>query len=97
MSINKIRHEIDMIDSDIIELLSKRSCLVSEAGKTKSNKHQVCDRDRVEKVIMKIRIKAVKAGLDPTIAENIYRNIINCFILKEMKQSAECHYELQDI
>ena len=97
MKINTIRYEIDRIDSDIIELLSKRSSLVSEAGKTKNNKYQICDRDSVEKVIMKIKMKAVKAGLDPTIAENIYRNIINCFIMKEMKQSKECNYELQDI
>ena len=97
MKTNKIRHEIDRIDSDIIELLSKRSSLVSEAGKTKKDTHEVRDKDRVDKVIMKIKLKAEKAGLDPNIAESIYRNIINCFIQKELKEFTEYNCEFQDI
>ena len=97
MKINTIRHEIDMIDSDIIELLSKRSTLVSAAGKTKKNRDQVSDRDRVEKVIAKVKARAEKAGLDPSTAEMIYRNIINCFIQKEMKEFTASSCELQDI
>ncbi len=97
MKINEIRHEIDMIDSDIIELLSKRSSLVSEAGKTKKNSKEVRDRARVDNVIRKIKHKAEKSGLDPHIAESIYRNIINCFIQKEMKEYSEYNFEFQDI
>ena len=97
MKTNKIRHEIDRIDSDIIELLSKRSNLMKEAGKNKKSKHEVRDMDRVDKVIMRIKLKAEKTGLDPKIAENIYRNIINCFIQKRMKEYREYNYELQDI
>jgi len=97
MKINKIRHEIDMIDSDIIELLSKRSNLVSESGKTKSTKDEVRDKDRVEKVITNIKVRAAKTGLDPNIAEKIYRNIISCFIQKKVKEFTEFSHELQDI
>ncbi len=97
MKIDGIRHQIDSIDSDIIELLSKRSSLVSQAGKTKKNTYEVRDRERVEKVIKKIKLKAEKAGLEPYIAESIYRNIIHCFIQKEMNEYTECKYELQDI
>ncbi len=97
MKIEIIRDEIDRIDSDIIELLSKRSSLVSEAGKTKNSSHGVRDRDRVDKVIRKIKVKAEKAGLDPNLAENIYRNIINCFIQKEMMEFMDYKHELQDI
>ena len=97
MRINNIRHEIDRIDSDIIELLSKRCDLVSEAGKSKKNKHEVRDRERVENIIRKIKLKAEKAGLDPRIAENIYRNIINCFIQKEIMEFMDYKHELQDI
>ena len=94
MKINEIRHEIDKIDSNIVDLLSKRSKLVSEAGRSKNNIHEVRDQDRVEQVIMKIKQRASKTGLDPNIAEKIYRNIITCFINKEIE---EFNYELQDI
>ena len=68
-----------------------------KAGKTKKDTHEVRDKDRVDKVIMKIKLKAEKAGLDPNIAESIYRNTINCFIQKELKKYREYNYELQDI
>ncbi len=89
MDLNEIRTGIDRIDSDIIKLLSQRSALVSEAGKLKKSASVVRDQERVEKVINKIKQIAVKEGLDPKIAEKIYRNIIDCFIDMEMKEFGE--------
>lgn len=97
MKVNNIRYEIDRIDAEIIELLSKRSCLVSEAEKTKNNKHDVRDKTKVDEAIVKIKRKAEKAGLDPNIAASIYRNILNCFDQKEMTEFMDYNYELQDI
>ena len=89
MDLNEIRTGIDEIDSDIIKLLSQRSALVSEAGKLKKSASAVRDQERVEKVINKIKQVAAKEGLDPMIAEKIYRNIIDCFINMEMKEFRE--------
>ncbi len=86
MNINRIRKEIDNIDSEIVKLLSERSFLVTEAGKTKKTEMSVQDSKRVDQVIKRIKQKALKAGLDPVIAETIYRNIVECFINKEMKE-----------
>ena len=89
MDLNEIRTGIDRIDSDIIKLLSQRSALVSEAGKLKKSASAVRDPERVEKVINKIKQIAIKEGLDPKIAEKIYRNIIDCFINMKMKELRE--------
>lgn len=97
MKINKIRNEIDRIDSEIIELLSKRSKLVSEAGKTKKSQGEVSDPERVEKVIHKIRRRSSETGLDPLIAEKIYRCIITCFINREMEEFRELDFQFQDV
>lgn len=86
MDLAEIRREIDDIDSEVIKLLARRSSLVSEAGKLKRNETAVRDPDRVEKVVDNIRRKAASAGLDPAIAEKIYRTVIDCFINKEMQQ-----------
>lgn len=97
MKIKKIRSEIDKIDTEIIELLSKRSSLVSEAGKTKKSHAAVRDPGRVESVISGVRQKAVQTGLDPEIAETIYRNIISCFINKEMSELNGMMIGYQDV
>ena len=86
MDLVEIRQQIDSIDSDIINLLSKRAGLVSAAGKLKMDEKGVRDPKRVEQVIEKVKAKASAAGLDPAIAEEIYRTIIGCFVRKEMKE-----------
>src|SRR3990172_6168542 len=89
MDLAEIRHQIDSIDSDIIALLSKRAGLVSEAGKFKKDEQGVRDPKRVEQVIEKVKAKAEAAGLEPEMAEEIYRTIIGCFVRKEMREFAE--------
>lgn len=86
MEIEEIRQEIDKIDTEIIKLLSKRSSLVTAAGKLKKDEQGVRDPKRVEQVINKVKSKAAEAGLDPDIAEKIYRTIISCFVAKELKE-----------
>ncbi len=86
MNLDEIRQKIDSVDSDIIALLSKRAGLVSEAGKLKKDAHGVRDPKRVEQVIAKVKVKAFYAGLDPAIAEEVYRTIIDCFVDKELSE-----------
>ena len=86
MKTDGIRAEIDQIDSEMIELLAKRSWLVSTAGKLKKTKASVHDSKRVEQVISGIKEKAVNSGLDPKIAEQIYRSIISVFINKDLDE-----------
>ncbi len=89
MDLTRIRKNIDDLDSMIITLLAKRADLVSAAGRLKKNEQGVRDPKRVEQVIEKVRGKAGAAGLDPAIAEEIYRTIIGCFIRKELQEFGE--------
>ncbi len=85
MELLEIRRQIDLIDSEIINLLAKRAALVSAAGKLKKDEQGVRDPKRVEQVIEKVKARAAEAGLAPDIAEQIYRTMINCFIDQELK------------
>jgi phosphinothricin acetyltransferase len=89
VTLEEIRQKIDSIDTDIINLLSKRAGLVSAAGKLKKDEKGVRDPKRVEQVIEKVKAKASAAGLEPVIAEEIYRMIIGCFVRREMKEFTE--------
>jgi isochorismate pyruvate lyase len=97
MKINEIRLEIDKIDSEIIKLLSRRSTLISRTAKYKRTASEVRDPKRVDTVIHKVREKAFNTGLDPLIAEKIYRYIIACFITNEMKECKGMYIEYQDV
>ncbi len=85
MDLTRIRKNIDDIDNMIITLLAKRSDMVSAAGRLKKNDAAVRDPRRVDQVIEKVRAKAIEKGLDPEIAESVYRTVILCFIDKELR------------
>ncbi|HDH53833.1 MAG TPA: cupin domain-containing protein [Nitrospirae bacterium] len=86
MELEEIRQAIDAIDSEIIGLLSKRGNLVSKAGSLKSDEPAVRDPERVQQIINKVKAVAVRTGLDPAIAEQIYRTVTDCFINNELQE-----------
>jgi len=86
VKLEEIRQAIDAIDSEIIGLLSKRGNLVSEAGRLKRDEQEVQDPERVQQVINRVKAVAVKTGLEPAIAERIYRTVTDCFINKELQK-----------
>lgn len=86
MEITRIRKNIDDLDSMIITLLARRADMVTAAGLLKKNEQCVRDPKRVNQVLRHVRERAAVKGLDPAVAEEIYRTIINCFIQKELKE-----------
>jgi len=91
MNLKEIRDEIDTLDAELIALLSKRGRLVNKAGKLKKDEKDVKAPDRVAEVIQKVRNGAEAAGLDPAIAETVYRTITDCFINQEMREFMKTH------
>ncbi len=89
MTLGEIRRAIDNIDARIIGLLSERGTLVTAAGRLKRDEQGVRDPKRVEQVIGKVRAAAGEAGLDPVIAEDVYRTIIACFVRQELAEAAQ--------
>ena len=47
------------------------------------------DPKRVNQVLQNVREKAAGKGLDPAIAEEVYRTIIRCFVNKELKEFSD--------
>ncbi len=86
MDLARIRKNIDDLDSMIITLLAKRADFVSAAGRLKKNEQGVRDSKRAEEVIRNVRGKAEGKGLDPAVAEEIYRTILDCFVDKELRE-----------
>ena len=86
MDLTRIRKNIDDLDTMIITLLAKRADLVSAAGRLKKSEQGVRDPKRVNQVLRNVREKAAGKGLDPAVAEEVYRTIIQCFVSRELKE-----------
>lgn len=85
-SLLEIREQIDILDSEIIKLLSLRYAYVKNAAKFKRDENAVRAADRVQQVIDKVRLLADEVSLPPSLAEAVYRVLISQFIELELKE-----------
>ncbi len=85
-NIEEIREAIDNIDKEIIRLIGKRFVYIKEIVKFKNKDvDSIVAKDRYDEVIENRRKLAVENGLNPDLIENIYKNLIDHFINKEME------------
>ena len=81
-----LRREIDRLDQDLVELLSQRQRYIERAAEIKAHRHEIRDEARVADVLGKVAQAAKSSGLDPDIAEAVWRELIERSIALEMRR-----------
>ncbi len=87
-----LRARIDALDARLIALLAERSTLIDRAAQIKAQVGLPARIDaRVEEVAALARRRATDAGLDPDLAENLWRLMMEHFIAQEDAQLGGGH------
>ena len=84
-NIHEVREEIDIIDREVIDALSKRFKYVIAAARFKTSEGSVRAPDRFYAMLQQRREWAKESGLNPDVVENLYRDLVNHFIDEELK------------
>ena len=84
-NLHEVREEIDIIDREVIDALSKRFQYVIAAARFKTNESSVRAPDRFYAMLQQRREWAKESGLNPDVVENLYRDLVNHFIDEELK------------
>jgi isochorismate pyruvate lyase len=80
----EIRAEIDRIDASLIGLFAERACYIDRAAAIKAEVGLPARiGDRVEQVVANVRGHAARKGVDPDLAEKLWRRLIDWSILRE--------------
>ncbi|MFD2439155.1 chorismate mutase [Paracoccus kondratievae] len=80
----ELRARIDALDAQLVALLAERSALIDEAARIKLREKLPARIDsRVEEVAANARRLAGKHGLDPDLAERLWRLMMEHFIAQE--------------
>lgn len=88
-TIPELRLQIDQLDQQIIALLAERARVVHQIGELKNTEAEIVAVDRQAQVYQTRREWATQAGLDPDLAEAVYRTLITYFIGQERHQLEE--------
>lgn len=82
-SMSEVRYEIDRLDRLLVTLIKERQDYMDAAARIKDSRSVVRDEARVEDVVRKVLIAANEAGLSATIAEPVWRTMIEQCIAYE--------------
>ncbi|NIZ61423.1 chorismate mutase [Sedimentitalea sp. CY04] len=79
-----LRQQIDALDADLVQLLATRAGYIDRAIALKQgNNWPARIPERVEEVVTKVCEKAKAEGLDPELAETLWRQLIDWSIARE--------------
>lgn len=83
-SMAELRAQIDRIDADLIALLVRRAACIDRASVLKPVEGLPARIDtRIDDVIANVRARATAEGLDASLAETIWRQLIEWSIARE--------------
>ncbi|SHE87639.1 chorismate mutase [Ruegeria intermedia] len=83
-TMQELRKQIDKLDRQLIELLVTRATYIDRASELKPGEGLPARiPERVEDVVQKVRSNSVDLGLDPDLAERLWRILIDWSIARE--------------
>ncbi len=83
-TMTEVRAEIDRIDAALVALLAERATYIDRASELKPGLGLPARIDeRVEDVVAKVRATAMGRGVDPDLAEGLWRRLIDWSIARE--------------
>jgi isochorismate pyruvate lyase len=79
----EVRAEIDQIDQILVRLIAERQVYIEAAARIKNRESDVRDERRIEDVVAKVLAAAEREGLSKSIAEPVWRELIERCIAHE--------------
>ena len=80
-----VREGVDALDRELVRLLVIRQGYMDAAARIKQNRDAVYDEARIEDVVEKVLKSAKEQGLNPEIAEPVWRKLIERCIAHEFE------------
>ena len=78
--LNILRKKLDNLDNKLIQLIKKRTNIVSDVLKLKTHKYEIVDKKRISAILKNIKKKSLKNSIDPKITNKIWKNMILAYI-----------------
>ncbi len=79
-NMEELRKELDLLDNELIKLVSKRFKFIEQAAIIKDDISKIRDNERIEAIIVRLRNLAETNEISPDIVEKLWRYIIELSI-----------------
>jgi len=85
-SLQEVRTEVDIIDTQLVELISQRSRLIRQAAAFKESVQEVKAQDRIDDIMQRVRSKAIELNINPNMISELFTIMINEMVETEISE-----------
>ena len=85
-SLQEVRDEIDLVDAQLVELISQRSHYIRQAAAFKNSVDEVKAEDRIEDIMQRVRHLAIEKGINPNMLSELFKIMINEMVETEIAE-----------
>jgi len=85
-SLEEVRTKIDLLDTDLVDLISKRSHLIRQAATFKNSVDEVKAEDRVSFIMQKVRHEAITNEVSPNMVSELFTIMIDEMVETEISE-----------
>ncbi|MBN2781952.1 MAG: chorismate mutase [Campylobacterales bacterium] len=85
-SLEEVRTEVDKIDNELVELISKRSHYIRQAAAFKESIAEVKTQDRIDYILSRVRHRAIELGVSPNMISELFEIMINEMVETEIAE-----------
>ena len=85
-SLEEVREEIDKIDIELVDLISKRSHLIRQAASFKNSVQEVKAEDRINFIMQRVRHHAIEKNISANMISELFEIMINEMVESEISE-----------
>jgi len=85
-SLQEVREEIDVIDEQLVYLISKRSRLIRQAAAFKESVDDVKAQNRIDDIMQRVRKKAIELNINPNMISELFKIMIDEMVETEITE-----------
>ena len=85
-SLEEVRKEVDLIDDELVKLISKRSHYIRQAAGFKESVSEVKTEDRIDFILSRVRHSAIDLGVSPNMISELFEVMINEMVETEIAE-----------
>jgi len=85
-SLQEVRDEIDLVDTQLVELISQRSHLIRQAAGFKNSVDEVKAEDRIDEIMQRVRKKGIELNINPNMLSELFKIMIDEMVETEIAE-----------
>ena len=85
-TLQEVRDEVDLVDNKLVELISQRSHLISQAAGFKNSVAEVKAEDRIDEIMQRVRQKGIELNINPNMLSELFKIMIDEMVETEISE-----------